>query len=439
MRLPFAAVILALTLACQAQSYFEIDGILYKEITKDPTRMQVRVLVKNEDGEPGTHYPSFYTGEVVIPATIEHDLDTFEVTQIQKMAFNGCEGMTSLTIGENVTEIPDYTLLSCPDLERVALKGVVRLGEMAINNLPKLSSLDLGDRLEKIGRTAISNLSALTTVKLPASLKTIDNNSFYNVESLTDVNLENVEIFSSCFHDVPLREINLKAAKSIRGAFNGIYNLHKIRFGNNLKRIISSFGGLFQQEVDLSATKVDSIMGSFGFAGEGMSKVFFPSTLKYISNSFSSVELDGLKFNSVGLVIKDSFNRMRCKKLVFGKEVSEVSGSFNNIECLEELVILPDCKASFDDCFDKAIDLKLVVFNDRFTQYPKWSSMDNLEDVYFSNPEPVGELPSWLRYRDKLTIHVPKGAAEAYNNSWHILEKQSVGSSVSIVEDTYRY
>ena len=80
---------------------FEIDGINYALI---PETKQVFVIAK-ESGK--------YSGKVIIPKTVEHEGATYSVTHIYDKAFYECSGLTSITIGNSVTDIGCYAFSIC--------------------------------------------------------------------------------------------------------------------------------------------------------------------------------------------------------------------------------------------------------------------------------------------------------------------------------------
>ena len=82
----------------------EVDGICYK-VTGDGTVS----VTSRDDGS--------YSGNVVIPATVTCNGTTFTVTAIEAYAFQGCAGLTDITIPETVTQIGAYAFQGCTALE----------------------------------------------------------------------------------------------------------------------------------------------------------------------------------------------------------------------------------------------------------------------------------------------------------------------------------
>ena len=77
---------------------FVADGIYYN-ITSS-TDLTVAVTYE-------TQYNARYSGDVVIPATVENEGTTYSVTSIGGMAFYNCTGLTSIEIPSGVTSIGD--------------------------------------------------------------------------------------------------------------------------------------------------------------------------------------------------------------------------------------------------------------------------------------------------------------------------------------------
>ena len=60
-----------------------------------------------------------YSGDIVIPSTVEYEGVTCNVTSIGISAFSGCEVLTSVSIGSSMTSIESYAFAYCQALEDV--------------------------------------------------------------------------------------------------------------------------------------------------------------------------------------------------------------------------------------------------------------------------------------------------------------------------------
>ena len=80
---------------------FEVDGIYYSVISSSALTCKV----ESSGGK--------YAGNIVIPATVNYNEQTFSVVEISKNAFYLCSGFTGITIPNTISRIDDGAFNGC--------------------------------------------------------------------------------------------------------------------------------------------------------------------------------------------------------------------------------------------------------------------------------------------------------------------------------------
>ena len=198
---------------------FEVDGIYYSKVDDE------RVSVVSKDGG----WSCKYSGDIVIPSSIEcegnkyivssiggyafvacHELTSISmpnsitrigenafyscsgltnlyipnsVTHIGSYAFAFCKGLTSVVISQGVTNIEDHAFYDCCNLQSVVIpKSLRTIGNEAFSECVLLPSIDIPDGVTSIGEKAFSECSSLKTIFIPKTVEYIGDNAFHNKE-----------------------------------------------------------------------------------------------------------------------------------------------------------------------------------------------------------------------------------------------------------------
>ncbi len=97
-------------------SGFEVGGLFYK--TAEGYSMDFVEVTGNPGGGK-------YSGDVVVPGTVEYDGITYTVKGVGGRAFEQCDDLRKVTISEGISKIGAYAFSYCGNLERVILPSTL--------------------------------------------------------------------------------------------------------------------------------------------------------------------------------------------------------------------------------------------------------------------------------------------------------------------------
>ena len=125
------------------------------------------------------------------------------VTSIGSSAFSGCSSLTSINVAN---DNPNYssiegvlfdkqqtTLIRCPggkQGEYIIPNSVTSIGELAFRGCSGMTSVTIGNSVTSIGEFAFFACSGLTSVTIPNSVTSIGDEAFWDCSSLTSVTIE---------------------------------------------------------------------------------------------------------------------------------------------------------------------------------------------------------------------------------------------------------
>ena len=237
---------------------------------------------------------SGYTGistAIEIPSTIVSDETTYSVTSIGDWAFDGCSGLTSVTIPDGVVSIGDWAFNGCSGLTSVTIPdGVVSIGNGAFQDCIALENVDIPDGVVSIGNGAFRDCIALENVDIPGSVKSIGNGAFEYCESLTSVNIPDGVTsiddyaFSSC---TSLTSVTIPDGVTSIGnsAFEHCTSLTSVNIPNSVTSIgYSAFYVCESLEFVTISNSVTSI-GEYAFFGcTRLESVYIPKSVTSIGD-----------------------------------------------------------------------------------------------------------------------------------------------------------
>ena len=152
-----------------------VDGILYYVNTGNNT---VDVGGGNQDLQ----------GDVVAPATIRYDGQTYKVASIGAGAFMECTNISSVTIPNSVTSIENATFQGCTRLISITIpNSVTSIGAGAFEDCKNLPSITIPNSVTSIGEHAFYGCTGLTSITIPSSVTSIKASVFYGCTNLTSI------------------------------------------------------------------------------------------------------------------------------------------------------------------------------------------------------------------------------------------------------------
>jgi len=132
----------------------------------------------------------YYEADLEYNGTHEYEYYYTSNDKIGDYAFDGCSGLTSLTLPSGVTEIGDYAFFRCSGLTSLTLpSGVTKIGGNAFYGCSGLTSLTLPSSVTWIGDSAFLGCSGLTSLTIPSGVTEIGGKAFYGCSGLTSLTL----------------------------------------------------------------------------------------------------------------------------------------------------------------------------------------------------------------------------------------------------------
>ena len=157
------------------------DGDTFAANTVEGVKMTYTVIsAANKTCLVGTNsYASAIKDNIQGSITIPEEVSGFSVTSIGNSAFNGCSGLTFVTIPNSVTSIGERAFRNCSGLTFVTIpNSVTSIGERAFQNCSGLTSITIGSGMTTIGYDAFAGCSNLASITIPESVIYMENYTF---------------------------------------------------------------------------------------------------------------------------------------------------------------------------------------------------------------------------------------------------------------------
>ena len=132
---------------------FEYEGLTYKIIVKG----EELAVIASENGR--------YSGDIVIPSSVDYNGITYSVTSIGNGAFSDCSEITNVKIPQSVTSIGNSAFWGCTGLTTMIVPHfVLSIGDNAFAYCNGLTKVSIGFRVKSIGAHIFQNCPNLNSV-----------------------------------------------------------------------------------------------------------------------------------------------------------------------------------------------------------------------------------------------------------------------------------
>ena len=184
-------VLMLMTTSCAMAEV--IDGIRYllDSDTKTAT------LLPKMEGE--------YSGDIIIPEKVKgNDGVEYVVTSLGASCFDGCSGLTSITIPSSVTSLGDHCFSLCSGLTSINIpSSVTSLGHHCFYGCSGLTSINIPSSVTSLGEYCFQYCSGLTSITIPSSVTSLGVYCFWYCSGLTSITIPSsvTSLGDYCFKD----------------------------------------------------------------------------------------------------------------------------------------------------------------------------------------------------------------------------------------------
>ena len=376
---------------------FTVGEIEYKVTAESPDSPTVEVSGKQDTN---------ISGDVAIPDTVDYSGTTYTVSSIGNNAFNGCSGLSSVTIGNGVSSIGMNAFLNCTSLTSVIIPDNVKsIGGEAFSGCSGLSSVTIGNGVKSIGNNAFNGCSRLAAIDVApgnTAYTTVDGVLFNNTKtnlvcypagksaasyeipgSVTSIGMN---AFSSCYG---LTSVTIPDSVSSIGmnAFVGCYGLTSVTIPDSVSSIgDSAFVGCSSLLSVIIPDGVNSIEDGTFSGCSSLTSVIIPDSVSSIGDGAFNT-CSGLKSvtipDSVSSIGRNAFlNCTSLTSVIIPGSVNSIGmNAFSGCSSLTSVFVLFDSDPK-DGTINSAITGAITGGNPKF--YRSKRQFGSTDDVTLS-------------------------------------------------------
>ena len=400
------------------------DGvIIYYKYQNNNTELEVSCR-----GSYQGAYSNEYTGEVIIPNTVNYNGTIYPVTSIGLGAFKDCTDLTSVTIPNSVTSI-----------QYVAFEGCSSLTSVTIPN--SVTSID-----DKV----FEGCSSLTSVSIPNSVTSIGFGAFSGtgIDYNSPEGVFYVDKWAAGYKGtMPTNTaiILMEGTRGItRGAFQDCYDLTSVTIPNSVKNIGKN---AFENCAGLTSVTIPNSVTSIEYRTfrncSGLTSVNIPNSVTSIGysafekcTSLTSVTIP----NSVTSIERLAFDYCSClTSVTIGNSVKSIDISFNGCKNLIDFFCLTtEVPSTYSTCFsytpiEQATLHVPIGSKDSYAAVSPWSNFgtiveEELDELEHDKPQVSLSVRDWDGILSAFFNSIPNDVR------YRLTEKSSSGSYRKVYE-----
>ena len=207
------------------------------------------------------------------------------MTSIGSGTFQGCSGLTSITIPNGVTSIGNSAFSNCSGLTSITIpNSVTSIGYAAFSGCRGLASITIPNSVTSIGDYAFASCSGLTSLTIPNSVTTIGDKAFQDCRGLASITIGNgvTNIGISAFDGCNLTSVTLDCIE-IGNWFQGKYSIKEIVLCSGVTSIGSSAFNGCSGLTSITIPNSVTIIGPAAFYGcSGLTSITIPNSVTTI-------------------------------------------------------------------------------------------------------------------------------------------------------------
>lgn len=319
--------------------------------------------------------PNEIAGDLVIPATVEHNGTVFSVVAVKDRGFYTRWDLTSVVFPIGLVSIGNNAFYNCINLENVTMSNTIEtVGDEAFYFSP-LISITLSESLVSIGKNAFHHCE-FTEIWLPDGLTIIGDGAFSECTHLTSLVIPKSVTFigMSAFDTNKLESISVDTQNPVydsRDNCNAIIETAANRLitgcrNTAIPNTVTEIGDKAFYDVfylySIAIPNSVQIIGEYSFCGTRLKSITFGNSLRVIGrNAFQGCDFHELVIsNSVETIGESAF--CYCDSIVsltLGESVRSIGASaFGNLKLLETLSLPNSVDTIYDRAFEHCTSLR---------------------------------------------------------------------------------